>query len=438
VEGTAGSDTPKKPLLVSVEMGYGHLRAAQPLARALDVPIMHADREPLANPSEQRTWQRVRQAYEVTSRLSQLPVVGGPLRSLLEGITDIPHLHPYRDLSAPTREVKTLARLFHGGFGSTLVQRLRESGAPLLTTFYSTAVTAHLGGLSDIYCVVTDTDINRIWVPPEAAATRIHYFAPSPRVVRRLRAYGVPAERIELTGFPLPHELLGGLGLTALKRNLAARLVRLDRQGEFRRSFREELAFFLGPLPEDQEGAPPLVTFAVGGAGAQAELVERFLPGFRRPVEEGRVRLGLVAGIRAEVAERFRQDLKNAGLEAALGHGIELLHAPDLSTYFDRFNALMAQTDVLWTKPSELSFFAALGLPLLCAPPVGVHERYNRRWLIENGAALRQRNARLVAERLGDWLDEGTLAGAAWSGFMRLPKFGLYKIMERLGFTPPA
>ena len=28
---------------------------------------------------------------------------------------------------------------------------------------------------------------------------------------------------------------------------------------------------------------------------------------------------------------------------------------------------------------------------------------------------------------------DGTLAGAAWSGFMRLPKFGLYRILEAVG-----
>ena len=44
----------------------------------------------------------------------------------------------------------------------------------------------------------------------------------------RLRAYGVPDDRILLTGFPLPHGLVGGPELPILRRNLASRLVRLD------------------------------------------------------------------------------------------------------------------------------------------------------------------------------------------------------------------
>ncbi len=98
--------------------------------------------------------------------------------------------------------------------------------------------------------------------------------------------------------------------------------------------------------------------------------------------------------------------------------------------YFRRFNALLAETDVLWTKPSEMTFFAALGLPLVFAPPVGQHESYNLRWAREAGAGVKQRDPGSMAERLLDWLDDGTLAGAAWSGYMRLPKFGTYRISD--------
>jgi len=33
---------------------------------------------------------------------------------------------------------------------------------------------------------------------------------------------------------------------------------------------------------------------------------------------------------------------------------------------------------------------------------------------------------------LNEWLCDGILAGVAWSGFMRLPKQGLYRILEQL------
>jgi len=190
----------------------------------------------------------------------------------------------------------------------------------------------------------------------------------------------------------------------------------------------EELAHFLGELPAEEERKSPLLTFTVGGAGAQAEMARAFLPGLRRLVEAGQLRVALVAGIRAEVEAAFREAIHLAGLE---GHpGVELLRAPTFLEYYARFNALLARTDILWTKPSEMTFYAALGLPLICAPPVGVHERYNMRWARESGAGLKQRHPRFAAEWLSDWLSDGLLASSAWAGYMRLPKFGLYRILE--------
>jgi hypothetical protein len=421
-----------KPLVVAVDMGYGHIRAARPLARALGTDVTLVDQPPLVGPDEKKVWDRVRTAYEWTSRASQLPVVGGPFRWMLDSVTDIPHLHPYRDLSAPTRGVSTLDRLIRRDLGKGLIARLRETGAPLLTTFYSPALAADAAGLANVWCVVTDSDINRVWAPLAAARTSIRYLVPSPRAARRLRSYGVPEHRISFTGFPLPHELLGGRGLLALRRNLAARLVRLDPSGTFRRDYREELAQFLGPLPEAEAGRPPMLTFAVGGAGAQAEMARQFLPGVRRAVGEGRLRLTLVAGVRATVEARFREEIQAARMEGLLGAGLEILRADTLDEYFDRFDAAMARTDVLWTKPSELSFYAALGLPLVFAPPVGVHERYNRRWVRESGAGVVQRDPSSAWQWLSDWLEDGTLAGAAWSGFTRLPKHGLYRILDEV------
>jgi hypothetical protein len=427
-----------KPVVVAVDMGYGHLRAATPLAEALGTAVLQVDQAPVVGPEEARLWARVRAGYELISRLSQLPAVGRPLARMLDTITDIPRLHPYRDLSAPTRGARALDRLVRRNLGEGLIAHLRATGAPLLTTFYSPAIAADRAGLERVYCVATDSDLNRIWAPLEPSRTRIQYLVPTRRAARRLRAYGVPDERITFTGFPLPDALVGGPALPVLRRNLAARLVRLDPSGEFRRSMPEEVAAFLGALPREEEGHPAQLTFAVGGAGAQAGMAEAFLPGFRRALEAGSIRIALVAGVRPEVDARLREAVRRAGLEPLLGRGVEILAEDSFAAYYARFNALLARTDVLWTKPSELTFYAALGLPLVLAPPVGVHERYNLRWAREGGAGLKQRDARFAAEWLSDWLADGLLAAAAWAGYLRLPKFGLQRIVEAVSRAPEA
>jgi hypothetical protein len=425
------------PIVAAVEMGYGHLRPARSLADAFGVDLVRVDGPPLAGPAEERLWRRVRVAYERTSRLSQVPVVGAPLRWALEAVTGIPRLHPFRDLSSPTRGVLALDRLVRRGLGKGLVAELRATGRPLLTTFYAPALLADLARAVDVFCVVTDTDVNRVWAPLQSRETRIRYLVPTPRAGRRLQAYGVPPERITYTGFPLPDELVGGPELSALKRNLAGRVARLDPGHAFRGEHAEELGLFLGAVPPDEPVTAPLVTFAVGGAGAQAGLARAFLPSMRRGVEEGRLRLALVAGTRRAVKALFEEALHAAGLEPALRAGaVEVQFAPDLDGYLREMNALLARTDVLWTKPSELCFYAALGIPLVCAAPVGVHERMNRRWVRESGAGFKQRDPRFAGEWLADLLADGALAAAAWAGFTRLPKLGLYRILEAVGSRP--
>jgi hypothetical protein len=414
-------------------MGYGHSRAAHALASALGTEILHVDRPPLVAAEELRLWRTSRRFYEITSRASQIPIAGAPLRSLLDSLTSIPHLHPQRDLSRPTLQVRSLQRLIERGLGRGLVEFLQSTGAPLIATFFAPAISADHYGCERVFCVVTDVDINRAWVPLHPQRTKIVYLTPSFRAIHRLRAYGVPREQIEFTGFPLPHELVGGTDLVTLRKSLAGRLVRLDRKRIFRDQARGEIHHFLGDLPADQEGRPPLLTFSVGGAGAQADLARPLLKGLRSMIEEERLRLCLVAGVRSEIAAKFHQWVRDAGLEDRLGRGIEIFAAVGLGEYFPRFNELLAGTDVLWTKPSEMTFFSALGLPLILSAPVGVHEAYNRRWAIENGPGLRQREPLHAGYWLREWLNEGTLAAAAWYGFVRMPKFGLYQILEAVG-----
>ena len=416
--------------VVAVDMGYGHLRAAYALASHLGVAVEEMDRPPLASPQEERHWQRARTVYELISRASQMHLVGRAARRVLDAITAIPHLHPRRDLSAATTAVRALERLRHAGFGDGLLGRLRAHDATLLTTFYAPAVLADLAGWPRTACVVTDSDLHRVWVPRDAAASRIHYCVPSMRALRRLRAYGVPAQRIHFTGFPLPGELVGGEELAPLRRNLVRRLVRLDPKRAFREQLREPVARLLGPLPDDEEGRPPHLVFAVGGAGAQVGLARDFLPSLAEPLRRGRVRLTLVAGVRADVAAAFRRALERCGIGEELGGSVAILHVPDLPGYLARFADLLADADVVWTKPSEVSFYAALGLPLVMGHPVGVHERYNRRWVLHHGAGLKQESPRHAWGWLREWLEDGTLAAAAWAGYTLLPKHGTYRIAE--------
>src|SRR6266850_2235658 len=192
--------------LVAIDMGYGHLRAAQPLADALRLPMLELDRRPIAEERDRRDWVRARAFHEGLSRASQWPVVGRPFLSLMDAYTHIPDLYPERDLSTPVFGTRWLRRMIDSGHGAALVRHLRDTGSTLLTTFYAPALIADAAGLPS-FCVVTDADCHRVWVANDPERSLIHYLAPSRRVVRRLLAYGVPPQRIAFTGFPLPVKL---------------------------------------------------------------------------------------------------------------------------------------------------------------------------------------------------------------------------------------
>jgi hypothetical protein len=181
---------PPRPIeIAAVEMGYGHLRAAHALAAAAGAEVLRSDRPPLATLDEVRWWRRARALYEAISRGSQIAVFGHAVRRLLDAATAIPHLYPYRDQSAPTLAVRYLDRLATGGLGDSLLGAVRRADATLVTTFFAQAIAAACRW-QRVVCVVTDSDINRVWAPREPSSTTIQYCVPSERALRRLRSFG--------------------------------------------------------------------------------------------------------------------------------------------------------------------------------------------------------------------------------------------------------
>ena len=95
--------------VVAIDMGYGHLRPAHALADALGSEVLHADRPPLASTRDQQQWDYVRRYYEAISRASRWPLLGAPMRGLLDSITDIRDLYGERDQSSPNAGVQISA-----------------------------------------------------------------------------------------------------------------------------------------------------------------------------------------------------------------------------------------------------------------------------------------------------------------------------------------
>lgn len=420
----------KKAWVVTVDMGYGHQRAAYPFKKIAQGGIISANSYPGIPDTDKFIWQNSRIFYEFVSRFKMVPVIGEKVFDLYDRIQAIPKFYPKRDLSNSNLQLKQMYRLFRDNdWGKHLISKLAKKPLPFVTTFFATAMMAeYFNYPEDIYCILCDADISRAWVPPEPHKSRIIYLASNKRVEERLKLYGVRQERIILTGFPLPEENVG-VGLKTLKQDLGRRLAQLDPQKIYISQYKKTLTSQVGRNNLKTAPSRPLtITFAVGGAGAQRELGVDIVKSLKKEIISGQFKINLVAGINAEVAKYFRDELRGLRLSKEIGKGINILLKPSKDEYFKAFNKILRDSDILWTKPSELCFYCALGMPIIMAPPIGSQEVFNQKWLQLIGAGVDQEDPKYANEWLMDWLNSGWLAEAAIQGFVEAPKYGTYNV----------
>lgn len=420
-----------KAWVLAVDMGYGHLRTAYNLHDLAYQGIINANNYPGIPRQDRKIWRGSRKFYEMISRLKQLPIIGDWFFNIYDKFQTIPKFYPKRDLSKPNLQIQEVTTVIKkGNWGKHLISQLAKKPLPLVTTFFATAIMAEVFNYpGEIYCVICDSDVSRSWVSDSPNLSRINYFAPSQRVVERLTLYGVPQERIFFTGFPLPKENLGSKEkLEILKEDLRARILNLDINHNYAKYYKELLVKHLDWQKGIQRTHPLTLTFAVGGAGAQRELGAKILKSLKTKICQKKIKLNLVAGIHNDVATFFRRTIRNLGLAKECDGHLHIMFAESKQEYFVKFNQLLKTTDLLWTKPSELSFYCALGIPVIISEPIGSQEKFNRHWLIEIGAGFEQDKVEYTNEWLFDWLESGKLAEAAMDGYLEAPKLGVYNI----------
>jgi len=415
-------------LVVAVNMGYGHQRTAHPLKRfAARGGIIKAN-DYCGIPKEDKDiWESTRGFYEFISRFKNIPLIGDIAFQFYDKFQEIPSFYPKRDLSKPTLGLANIYSLIKKGWGRDLISKIGGDFKPLVSTFFIPAFMAEeFGYPGEIFCVICDADVSRSWAALEPGKSRIKYFAPNSWVVNRLKLYGVRPENIFLTGYPLPLGNIGTRQMEILKGDLAERILNLDPDKEYRRKYGVLIEKYLGVLPE-KSNRPLTIMFSIGGAGAQKEIVAKYLAELAGKIKNGEARAIVAAGTRREVGEYFIDKTKKLGLN----DNVEIIFSKIIEEYFDIFNQKLRSADILWTKPSELSFYSGLGLPIIIAPSIGSQEDSNKRWLLRIGAGIVQENPKYASQWIWDYLWGGRFAEAAMAGFLKSEKLGTYNI-ERI------
>jgi len=415
----------KKINLVVADMGYGHQRAAYPLLELSNGEAISTNNYSGIPDWEEKYWLSSRKSYETISRFKKIPVFGGLVFKAMDELQEIDKFYPFRDLSKMIIQQKFYRHSLQKGLGKDLIENLSSNGLPLVTTFFVAAYMAEYFNFpGEVYSIICDADASRAWAPFYPKDSRIKFLLPSEKVKKRFLMYGVREENIFVTGFPLPKENVG-INQEILKTDLARRLNNLDPSNKYVNAYQNLITQHL-PEYKKSYAKTVTITFAVGGAGAQKEIGATILEKLAPRIKNGELKINLVAGVRIEVRDYFYQQINKHGLKE--GQGVNIIFTEDKTDYFRLFNECLHKTDILWTKPSELSFYSSLGLPIIMSEPVGSQENFNREWLISTGAGIDSYNPKYVDEWLFDLLSSGRLARAAMDGFLNGEARGTYNI----------
>jgi len=323
-------------LLLSVSAGNGHVRAAQALQACAQLTL----------PADQ------------VVHLDAMQFVASGFRKLytdgyLKLVNRYPemwsYLHQKTDSTPHTATSQRLRRAMERLSSGSLLKQVRQHApqAILCTHFLPAELLLRERRQGRVNCPiwlqVTDYDLHNMWLVPEMAG----YFAATDEVAYRMRARGLPADRLHVTGIPVM-PAFSRPDDPALAREACVRQLGLD---PARRTV--------------------LVVSGGAGVGDIATMAAGLL------ALPGDFQLIAVAG-RNEEAKLALDTLAPAhpGRLCAIG-------------FTNEMHQLMAAADLVVTKPGGLTISEcmALGKPMLLVSPIPGQEEHNAAYLLEQGAA---------------------------------------------------
>lgn len=323
-------------LILSVSAGNGHVRAAQALEAAA------RQRLPEAEVAHLDAMQFVASGFRKL-------YTDGYLRLVKHHPGMWSYLHQKSDATPHAAASQRLRRAMERLSSGTLLKQVRQrQPAAVLCTHFLPAellLRERQRGRLDcpVWLQVTDFDLHNMWVVPEMAG----YFAATDEVAHRMRARGLAAGRIHVTGIPVMPAFQPAADPA---RERAAELTRLGL---------------------DPARRCVLVVSGGSGVGDLPQVVGQMLAG---------------AGDFQVIAVAGRNEAARQALEALAPAHPGRLH---VLGFTDAMHRLMAAADLVVTKPGGLtvSECLALGKPMLLVSPIPGQEEHNAGYLMEQGAA---------------------------------------------------
>ena len=401
-------ESKNKVLIATAEMGFGHLRALYPLEETFESKLIVLGQNDGSNPFEKRIWKISLTLYESISRFKKFPILGPIVYSMMNGLLAIPHPESRATKIEKSFAYWLLERFIWLGLCKGLQKKLK-SRQYLITSFYAPVIALSKRTDLTVFCQICDSDLSRVWVAKNPVKNNTQYLAPCTKAVERLLKYGVQRSRIHLTGFPFEHKLVGGYSQEIALKNYKKRMQLLENP------------YNISP------DTPLEIAYIVGGAGAYSDIGIQIANLLKDEIEEGLIILHLVAGIKTDVICSYSNFKQTRFPESK---NLNILGSSTLHDYFNQFNELISHVHILWTKPSELVFYSALGIPIIMTDPLGPQEEANRNWLLEIGAGTSQYLSKYTNFWLMNRLNTKEFSRMAFAGWNKGIRTASYRIPE--------
>ncbi len=331
----------KKILILSVSAGAGHARAAEAIrahAALHDVTstVVHLDVMDYATAA----FRKIYTDFYI-KLVNKAPTLWG-------------YLYNFSNEAKHDSNIEQLRRCLERWNAKALLQAMADflPDAIICTHFLPAEMLARLIARRELTCPVwvqvTDFDLHRMWVHEGMTG----YFAANEEVAFRMRAQGIAAERIHVTGIPI---------MPAFAQNLV------------RAVCAQELGL-------DPNQLTLMVMGGGAGLGNMDVLAEHLL---RMKSDDGRTEAGFQLIV---LAGKNTQSLH--ALQHLAKQYPRRLFPCGFTTQVER---LMVCADLVITKPGGLttSECLAMGLPMIVNAPIPGQEERNADYVMEQGAALK-------------------------------------------------
>jgi len=331
----------KKILILSVSAGAGHARAAEAIrahAALHDVTstVVHLDVMDYATAG----FRKIYTDFYI-KLVNKAPTLWG-------------YLYNFTNEAKRDSSIEQLRRCLERWNAKGLLQAISDfqPDAIICTHFLPAEMLARLIARRELSCPVwvqvTDFDLHRMWVHEGMTG----YFAANEEVAFRMRAQGIAAERIHVTGIPI---------MPAFAQNIS----------------REVCVKALGLDPNK-------LTFMLMGGGAGLGNME--------VLASHLLRMNGACGQRDDEFQLIVLTGKNTQSLHALQHlAKDYPHRLFPCGFTTQVERLMVCADLIITKPGGLttSECLALGLPMIVNAPIPGQEERNADYVMEQGAALK-------------------------------------------------